>query len=91
MRQFVCKTLYTIARNCIERFRDDLKYPIFYFLFSAAEPEPLIRNEKECAYQGGICSFVQECPEGSLTAVKGLCPQQQYMGVECCYGSNVYY
>ncbi|XP_077302160.1 U-scoloptoxin(19)-Tl1a [Arctopsyche grandis] len=52
----------------------------------AERSEQLIRNEKECAYQGGICTMKDDCPAGSLTAIKGLCPEQQNMGVECCYG-----
>ncbi|XP_063239793.1 U-scoloptoxin(19)-Tl1a [Bacillus rossius redtenbacheri] len=42
--------------------------------------------EEPCARTGGLCLKEDECPEGSLTAQKGLCPEQQGLGVECCHG-----
>ncbi|GLG98802.1 Carboxypeptidase inhibitor, partial [Gryllus bimaculatus] len=59
-------------------------------------PEPVSSNrrrsdklvepyESRCVHQGGICRYARDCPKGQLTSTKGLCPEQQKHGVECCY------
>ncbi|XP_054277069.1 U-scoloptoxin(19)-Tl1a isoform X2 [Macrosteles quadrilineatus] len=41
-------------------------------------------NEEPCTSQGGVCLDTSECPEGKLAEKRGLCPEQQKRGVECC-------
>ncbi|RVE47590.1 hypothetical protein evm_007788 [Chilo suppressalis] len=43
--------------------------------------------EEACSQEGGVCTFEADCPDP--TAEKGLCPNQQSQGVECCYGLSV--
>jgi len=45
-----------------------------------------VRNETPCLKSGGTCLPEIECPVGNLSAEKGLCPNQQSLGVECCHG-----
>ncbi|XP_026744839.1 uncharacterized protein LOC113506191 [Trichoplusia ni] len=47
-----------------------------------------IRLESACMFEGGMCVIANDCPNGSLVG-SGLCPLQQRMGVECCYGISV--
>lgn len=46
-----------------------------------------IKSEPQCTSSGGTCVIEEDCPSG-LLAEKGLCPQQQQNGVECCYGGK---
>jgi hypothetical protein len=48
-----------------------------------------INLEEPCAIVGGICLPVEECPTGQLNSTRGLCPQQQEAGVECCHGRTL--
>ncbi|KAJ0181473.1 hypothetical protein K1T71_003558 [Dendrolimus kikuchii] len=48
-----------------------------------------IHDEQPCLEDGGICVIEADCPTGNLVKRKGLCPEQQSMGVECCYGISV--
>ncbi|XP_062708612.1 U-scoloptoxin(19)-Sm1a isoform X2 [Aedes albopictus] len=41
------------------------------------------KTERACARQGGLCVQKDDCK--SLTAIKGLCPENANRGVECCY------
>lgn len=41
--------------------------------------------EESCAKGGGMCMDQDECPKGKLLK-RGLCPEQQKRGVECCNG-----
>ncbi|EAT38229.1 AAEL009861-PC [Aedes aegypti] len=41
------------------------------------------KTERACARQGGLCVQRNDCK--SLTAIKGLCPENANRGVECCY------
>lgn len=41
------------------------------------------KTERACARQGGLCVHRDDCQ--SLTAIKGLCPENAHRGVECCY------
>lgn len=43
-------------------------------------------NEEQCLRGGGTCLPEIECPHGSLSQQRGLCPMQQKLGVECCHG-----
>jgi len=45
-----------------------------------------VQNEVACLRSGGTCLPQIECPVGSLSSEKGLCPNQQALGVECCHG-----
>lgn len=44
-------------------------------------------NEDPCVKEGGQCLEEGLCPEGKL-ASRGLCPEQQKRGVECCNGGE---
>lgn len=44
------------------------------------------KTERACARQGGLCVQKDDCK--SLTAIKGLCPENANRGVECCYEVN---
>lgn len=44
------------------------------------------KTERACARQGGLCVHRDDCQ--SLTAIKGLCPENAHRGVECCYEVN---
>ncbi|KAJ8735125.1 hypothetical protein PYW08_014375 [Mythimna loreyi] len=48
-----------------------------------------IRPESPCSSQGGICTIATDCPKGKLASERGLCPEQQRRGVECCYGVSL--
>lgn len=48
-----------------------------------------VRNEAPCLKSGGTCLPQIECPVGSLSSEKGLCPSQQSLGVECCHGCKI--
>ncbi|KAL5286163.1 hypothetical protein ACFFRR_007685 [Megaselia abdita] len=39
--------------------------------------------ERDCAMVGGICVHNSDCV--SPTSKKGLCPSNQFAGVECCW------
>lgn len=41
------------------------------------------KMERACARQGGLCVHSSDCQ--SHTAIKGLCPENAYRGIECCY------
>ena len=59
-------------------------------MFSEPSPNELgnstILMELECGKVGGMCLPASECPEGSLSEPRGLCPKQQSSGIECCHG-----
>ncbi|KAJ8733628.1 hypothetical protein PYW07_014179 [Mythimna separata] len=40
--------------------------------------------ELPCMAVGGICARSVACPEGTKVGVRGLCPVQQDLGMECC-------
>ncbi|XP_045621237.2 U-scoloptoxin(19)-Sm1a [Procambarus clarkii] len=42
--------------------------------------------EDPCSAEGGLCVRESACPAGLLHPQKGLCPSQQNLGAECCYG-----
>ncbi|KAI5638579.1 hypothetical protein NE865_08771 [Phthorimaea operculella] len=46
-----------------------------------------LRDEPLCTAAGGSCTFA--CPKEWLVEQKGLCPEQQRLGVECCYGISM--
>ncbi|KAF4531515.1 hypothetical protein B566_EDAN004111 [Ephemera danica] len=46
----------------------------------------LLYNEEPCLRGGGTCLPEIECPHGKLSDTRGLCPQQQSLGIECCHG-----
>ncbi|XP_068217776.1 U-scoloptoxin(19)-Tl1a-like [Palaemon carinicauda] len=43
-----------------------------------------ILPENPCSQQGGICGLESFCPAEHQFTEKGLCPEQQNKGVECC-------
>nr|ATU82430.1 venom carboxypeptidase inhibitor-like protein [Lethocerus distinctifemur] len=59
------------------------------------DPTPVVQDppkytmEAECGRVGGMCMPAEECPRGQLAEPRGLCPQQQNMGVECCHGLSI--
>ncbi|XP_053632035.2 U-scoloptoxin(19)-Tl1a [Cherax quadricarinatus] len=44
------------------------------------------RPEDPCSAEGGICGLGTACPVELRHPEKGLCPAQQGLGAECCYG-----
>ncbi|XP_059475399.1 U-scoloptoxin(19)-Sm1a [Neocloeon triangulifer] len=48
-----------------------------------------VHNEQSCLRTGGNCLPQIECPPGALSPSKGLCPEQQDLGVECCHGLSL--
>ncbi|XP_021917952.1 uncharacterized protein LOC110828997 [Zootermopsis nevadensis] len=50
---------------------------------------PEIKPEEPCSRAGGICLPEKECPVDHLSPKRGLCPEQQKEGVECCHGLSV--
>ncbi|KAF9413250.1 hypothetical protein HW555_008472 [Spodoptera exigua] len=40
--------------------------------------------ELACMKVGGTCAKVHSCPPGTKVWQKGLCPEQQRFGMECC-------
>ncbi|GBP79498.1 hypothetical protein EVAR_59172_1 [Eumeta japonica] len=62
-----------------------VKCNILYF---QVEEIDSIIPEIPCTAAGGACVVAADCPRGHR-APDGLCPQQQRLGVECCYGISV--
>ncbi|XP_026744837.1 uncharacterized protein LOC113506189 [Trichoplusia ni] len=48
-----------------------------------------IQSEPSCSSRGGMCVIADDCPASYLVEDSGLCPLQQRMGVECCYGISI--
>ncbi|XP_048006551.1 U-scoloptoxin(19)-Tl1a-like isoform X2 [Leguminivora glycinivorella] len=42
-------------------------------------------EELPCLTIGGLCVSSTDCQDANRVPVKGLCPQQQKNGIECCY------
>jgi hypothetical protein len=40
-------------------------------------------RELRCSMVGGMCVETDNCK--SLVSAKGMCPQNQHLGVECCF------
>lgn len=44
-------------------------------------------RELRCSMVGGLCVESDKCR--SLVSAKGLCPINQYQGVECCFEGKI--
>ncbi|KAJ8735128.1 hypothetical protein PYW08_014378 [Mythimna loreyi] len=45
--------------------------------------------EIPCMIVGGVCARSVACPKGTKVGVRGLCPVQQDLGMECCKPHDV--
>ncbi|XP_035430542.1 uncharacterized protein LOC118262942 [Spodoptera frugiperda] len=69
-----------------------------YFVYSATVPFEKIGEvqaiqapffELPCMRIGGTCAKAFACPTGTRVGRKGLCPDQQELGIECCRPNRV--
>ena len=56
----------------------------FFLIISVIDGVLIYPKETRCTMVGGMCVESDKCR--SLVSAKGLCPQNQYRGVECCFG-----
>lgn len=54
-----------------------------HFHLSVIDGVVVYPNEHRCTKVGGMCVESDKCR--SLVSAKGLCPLNQYRGVECCF------
>ncbi|KAJ8735126.1 hypothetical protein PYW08_014376 [Mythimna loreyi] len=48
-----------------------------------------IRPELPCLSKGGMCTIKTDCPDEKLVNETKLCPEQEKIGVECCYAVSL--
>ncbi|CAH1643124.1 unnamed protein product [Spodoptera littoralis] len=71
---------------------------LVYFVYSAKVPFEKIGEaqaiqapffELPCMRIGGTCAKAFACPTGTRVGRRGLCPDQQELGIECCRPNRV--
>lgn len=55
----------------------------FSFHVAVIDGVVIYPREDRCAKIGGMCVESDKCK--SLVSAKGLCPNRQHLGVECCF------
>ncbi|XP_035430357.1 uncharacterized protein LOC118262841 isoform X2 [Spodoptera frugiperda] len=75
---FIAKILWTVAWDMSDV--DDIDDIDIYEINTGKAPF----FELPCMKIGGTCAKVHACPPGTKVGQKGLCPEQQKYGMECC-------
>lgn len=87
MKFYMCTLLLMVAFVCYDCHGAEIPPPTVQDnggdIVRVFQGVNVYKMEPACARQGGLCVQSSVCK--SLTAIKGLCPENAHRGVECCY------